>query len=497
MGDEQTILLGPEEELTSVRERLERTPARRITLVIPAQTQLRSHVGWRLIHARMRELGKELLVISPDRQVRAVARAAGFQVAETQQEAASNRPRLGGGTRPGGINTRGAGRSRIGSSRGGPESHAPQQPGTRRRLSSNISNRPGTRPSAPSRPNYEEEEATFERVRRREAEASQHSHSAPTPLFEEPEDNPGQAYNFSIRATPAGRPSASQRDEDDDEEFKNTYEADYKTAQDILKAAREGEPASSPPPGNRRQRESYGASQFEEVEEGVPDIADRSTEIMESEIEDLGDMGRIDLPEIRENPASGAPGERRRERGGQPRSGSGQLQPGPRRSPRDPRPAPAGFDEDDDLLAMPERPVHGASASPRPSRGLGQGQRPSQSLHPVKGQRASQSLNPRGSQPLDLRASQRPSQAFTPGQEGRRGSRPLDPRAGGSRGSQPLDPRAGLRGSQPLDLRAGQRPSQTLSPGARPHGSQPSRTASRGSTGQQSPNRPLMPIATS
>src|SRR5260370_41305536 len=105
MNDEQTILLGPEEELTSVRERLNKTQARRIILVIPPQTQLRSHVGWRLIHARMRELGKEVLVISPDRQIRAMARAAGFQVAETQ-EAPSNRPRLGGGTRPGGYNPR-------------------------------------------------------------------------------------------------------------------------------------------------------------------------------------------------------------------------------------------------------------------------------------------------------------------------------------------------------------------------------------------------------
>src|SRR5258708_25044094 len=128
MTDEQTIIyLSPEEELTSVRERLERTQARRITLVIPQQTQLRSHVGWRLIHARMRELGKELLVISPDRQVRAVARAAGFRVAETQ-ESPSSRPRTGSSTRPGSAPTRGSARSRVGGSRGGPEGQVPQPP---------------------------------------------------------------------------------------------------------------------------------------------------------------------------------------------------------------------------------------------------------------------------------------------------------------------------------------------------------------------------------
>src|SRR5579883_1110220 len=89
MADEESIYLNPEEELTSVRERLERSQARRIILIIPQQTQLRSHVGWRLIHARMRELGKELLVVSPNRQVRAVARAAGFKVAESQEATSS------------------------------------------------------------------------------------------------------------------------------------------------------------------------------------------------------------------------------------------------------------------------------------------------------------------------------------------------------------------------------------------------------------------------
>jgi len=76
MADEQIIYLSPDEELTNVRERLERVQARRIILVIPTQTQLRSHVGWRLLHSRARELGKEVLVISADRQIRSVVKAA-------------------------------------------------------------------------------------------------------------------------------------------------------------------------------------------------------------------------------------------------------------------------------------------------------------------------------------------------------------------------------------------------------------------------------------
>jgi Baseplate J-like protein len=93
MADEQIIYLSPEEELTSVRERLAQAPARRITLVIPPQTHLRSHVGWRVLHAHMRELGKEVLIISSDRQIRAVAKAVGFRVAESLESPSSNRSR--------------------------------------------------------------------------------------------------------------------------------------------------------------------------------------------------------------------------------------------------------------------------------------------------------------------------------------------------------------------------------------------------------------------
>ena len=95
MADEQIIYLSPEEELTNVRERLEKTPARHIILVIPPQTQLRSHVGWRLLRSRTRELNKDVLVISSDRQIRAVVKAAGFRVADSQESPAS------GGMRPG------------------------------------------------------------------------------------------------------------------------------------------------------------------------------------------------------------------------------------------------------------------------------------------------------------------------------------------------------------------------------------------------------------
>ena len=98
MADEQIIYLSPEEELTNVRERLEQVQARKIILVIPPQTHLRSHVGWRVLHARMRELGKEVLVISSDRQIRAVAKAVGFRVADSLESPSPNKSRS---SRPG------------------------------------------------------------------------------------------------------------------------------------------------------------------------------------------------------------------------------------------------------------------------------------------------------------------------------------------------------------------------------------------------------------
>lgn len=94
MPDEQIIYLDPNDELTTVREKIEEIRARRITMVVPQQTQLRSNVGWRLLHARARELGKDVQVISPDRQVRAVAKAAGFRVSQSPEGSTSGRTRI-------------------------------------------------------------------------------------------------------------------------------------------------------------------------------------------------------------------------------------------------------------------------------------------------------------------------------------------------------------------------------------------------------------------
>jgi hypothetical protein len=450
MTDEQPvpIYLSPEEELTSVRERLEKTQARRIILVIPPQTQLRSHVGWRLIHARMRELGKDLLVISPDRQVRAVARAAGFRVAESQ-ESPSSRPRPGSsGTRPGSMNTRGAARSRISSNRGGPDSRASHQGGARRQTLS--SNRPLTPLPPPEREDYEDE-VTLERSGPQPSEPQEKPIAPPVTLFKEPEVPSRLPGSIHISTTPSVRPSVPGHVDDDNDVDK--YYEDYNTARRIRESASgKSESTEQERYAGERERESRGAPSrkwghdpfiymedeppplslpeqkgsmpglFEEIGTNVPDLSDRSTEIMQSEIEDQGDLGAITPPEITSLPKQTPAMREQSARTPQTRGQSRQH------SPRAPRPGSPGIDDDDELLAIPDRPTR----AERPSREIAGGAR-------------------------------RPSQAFNrPAQENPRPSQALKP----GQAAQPQRPSQALKFNQPAQAAQPQRSSQALKPGA-------------------------------
>ncbi len=77
---EKVLYLGADEPLSTVRERIEGARAQSVTLVIPSQTQLRSHVAWRLLQKRAHELGKTIAIVSADRQIRALARSVHFRV---------------------------------------------------------------------------------------------------------------------------------------------------------------------------------------------------------------------------------------------------------------------------------------------------------------------------------------------------------------------------------------------------------------------------------
>ena len=114
MTDDIQIYISPEDDVTSVRERLEKAPNRQVTMVIPAQTQLRSLVAWRVLHADARRMGKDVLVISTDPQIRSLAQAGKFRVAHSQASSISGKSRPP--TRP----TRGgsAGKSKFTSSQG-------------------------------------------------------------------------------------------------------------------------------------------------------------------------------------------------------------------------------------------------------------------------------------------------------------------------------------------------------------------------------------------
>ncbi len=85
MAGEQPVFLNlsPEESLANVHERLKQIPEHRVVLIVPQQTQLRSLISWRLLRGYARDLNKEILVISADRQIRSVAKEAQFRVAES------------------------------------------------------------------------------------------------------------------------------------------------------------------------------------------------------------------------------------------------------------------------------------------------------------------------------------------------------------------------------------------------------------------------------
>jgi hypothetical protein len=328
MADEQIIYISPEEELTNVRERLERTAARRIILVIPPQTQLRSHVGWRLLHARTREMGKDVVINSSDRQIRAVAKAAGFRVADSLESPTTGKSRppsrpgrnVSGGkapSRPRGLFGRGQSENRPTAQRGAtPRGYAPSNDRPLTQLSPQPPQMPqseagakdvNTLRSAPLRPPT----GMDSMISPGEEIASEGGSST----FGS-RDNPyGQDFEYRIDTAPSIQPlSPPFEDEEPD-----LLIDDFKQAQDIRQAAQmgnaeaarippqEGAMGRAPTPGDLDDPltyredfqpsslpEQHGSVPIDELDTDVPDIADVPTSIIvDGEIEDLGDEGDI------------------------------------------------------------------------------------------------------------------------------------------------------------------------------------------------------------
>ncbi len=250
MSDEQTIYISPEDDLTTVRERLEQIPTRRVTLVIPSQTQLRSHVAWKLLYARARELNKEVLIVSSDPQVRSVAHAVKFQVAHSLESPQPSKSRPT--SRP----------TRSGASAGGRGRTVPPSSSSRalpRGASSGRARQSGLTsnqwyPEATERP-----ESHFSGASSGGEEAATGG-SAHEPLssFDASEKQYNQPYDFRIDNSSHIRPLSPDQIEEPD-----LLLEDYTQAQDIRQAATGSMKAIEPP-----KLEASGATQ--PIEEPVP-----------------------------------------------------------------------------------------------------------------------------------------------------------------------------------------------------------------------------------
>jgi hypothetical protein len=79
--EERVVYLSADEDLTDILTRLEQAPARSIALVVPERSRaLHSSVRVRLLRRRADEHHKDLLIVSGDQHIRALASRVGFSV---------------------------------------------------------------------------------------------------------------------------------------------------------------------------------------------------------------------------------------------------------------------------------------------------------------------------------------------------------------------------------------------------------------------------------
>src|SRR5258708_16529007 len=316
MTDEKIIYLGPEEDLTSLSERLEKTNAGHITLVIPPQTQLHSLVGWRLLHSRMRKLGKDVLVISSERQIRSVAKAAGFRIADSQESSPSakrrpsshpSRSSTGGKTPQSSQNLPG---------RGSPENRAQRQ--------RQLPNQPRVATNDRQQVQQTQRE-TSSGVSRADEMLSGSDTGAASSTYGRQDTQFRSPKDLHIDTSPSIRPHVAGQGDDE----LDAWAVDYNVSQSIREAAQgtdagtvspsagKREPSSgiprqesktSLPAGNENDPFAYmedrqpaslpeqrGSTHIEDIESGIPDIADVPTDEFEYQIEDMGDEGAVFL----------------------------------------------------------------------------------------------------------------------------------------------------------------------------------------------------------
>jgi hypothetical protein len=330
MADEQIIYLSPEEELTNVRGRLEQVPSKRIILVIPQQTQLRSLVGWRLLHSRARELNKDILVISSDRQIRSVVKAAGFRVADSLASTPSpGKSRAEGRTSRGSTSNKPTPHLRTSTNRGTVNQQT-AQPGSRQATppAAPMASMPPIQPvqDFPDISNLPTIDYELETNKPRDNEPTTRGSSAPgsSSTFDTRNRQFGPNYEYRVGEVPPIHPLMPEAD-DEDPDF---WGEDIDHAQNLRHAAQQEQdddemlppPQNMVPPPSASQfqnnasfeerihdplafmddipssplPEQRGSVAFDDLDEETPDISDYPTDVIpEGTIEDLGDQGDI------------------------------------------------------------------------------------------------------------------------------------------------------------------------------------------------------------
>lgn len=283
------VYLSPEDDLTTVRERFQQIPFRHIALVVPPQTQLRSHMSWKLIHGYAREAGKDVLVVSSDRAIRAVVKAAGFQVAESLEATKPGKGRYG--SRAGRTDTRtgGSAASRL---------RTPPARGPEPSTGAGRSTMPSPRPSAtfPAQPtDYAKNDFQVDDVGEGDAVSSR------PPVY-------GPEYNFSPGVMLPGTPPI----EDGDDEVLPSGAfppGDYDRARSLRQAAQEGVSAPDQSAARTEPEQPVDTSLAHAADDetltmpeqrasifpsserrGSSDVGNLPTDVfMDGEIEDLGE----------------------------------------------------------------------------------------------------------------------------------------------------------------------------------------------------------------
>lgn len=407
-NDEQTIYISPEDDLTNVRERLEKIAAGRITLVIPRQTLLRSHVAWRNLYARSKELGKDVMVISTDAQIRSLAQAAKFRVAHSLESSSASKSRSGPTRAPRAGST---GRMRTPpTQRSAGGKSGSLEPDRRAQTRNTTNGRSASRSLPWTSPDDTFQSQQPEKGLPRTNQSTGGLPESPS-TFGKTDATFGAPYGYRMD-TPSIHPLSPQQLEEEPDLFLE----DYRQSQDIRHSAQQGKeesggptaplpdsdakapleprqppyhitplPSSNddpfsymedalPPPPHLEQHGAASIEGFDTIEHGTHNIMEGAGNIVDGEIEYQGDMGDFvrgnadtppfsarsfvdDLPEDEEDMA-GPP----RVYGVRPRSSRAG-----RSAPLPTPPKPQGFENDDALLPIDERPTLITPPTPAPS----------------------------------------------------------------------------------------------------------------------------------